>query len=140
MSALKTATSEFFAKVDRYTPDQVKRVREVLDDLLNWSAEHGLSFSHQDPKGPIRYCVKGVSSPFWVFTPHTKDGARLTLLTDSQFPEELRTEARQVLAQLDGRKSESSEVPMVGYLKLLWPANRTALYDLMTRVISCIQS
>jgi hypothetical protein len=135
MSDLKAATTEFFAKVDRHAPDQAKRVREVLNDLLKWSDEQGLRFFDQDRKGSIRYCVRGVSSALWVFTPHTKDGARLTLLADSQFPEDLRTEARQILAQLDGRKPEPNEVPTVGYLKLLWPANRATLYDLMSRVV-----
>jgi hypothetical protein len=142
MSDLKTATDDFFARVDRHTPDEVKRVREVLTDLLQWSEEHswGLSFTHRAPKGPIRYCVKGVVSPFWVFTPHTKDGARLTLLTAShpKFPEDLRDEARQMLAKLDGRKPDPNEVPMVGYLKLLWPSNRLALHELMTRAINRI--
>jgi hypothetical protein len=140
MSDLKSATEEFFAKVDRHTPDQVKRVRIVLNDLLQWSEEHswGLSFFHQNPKGPIRFCVEGVVSPFWVFTPHSGDGARLTILTAAhpKFPDDLRDEARQVLAQLDGRKPEPNEVPMVGYVKLLWPANRNTLYTLMTKAIN----
>ncbi len=140
MSNLKTATEEFFKRVDRHTPAESKRVRAVLDDLLRWTDEHswGLTFIDQRPKGSIQYCAKGTESPFWVFTPHTGDGARLTLLSayDSTYPEDLRDEARQVLAKLDGRKPDPDEVPMVGYLKLLWPANRTTLYTLMTRAIN----
>ena len=142
MSDLNMATEAFFAKVERHTPDEVKRVREVLNDLLRWSADHswGLSFSYQNPKGPIRYCVEGVTVPFWAFAPHTGEGARLTLLTAShpKFPEDLRDEARQLLAKLDGRKPDPNEVPTVGYLKLLWPQNRETLYALMTRVINRI--
>jgi hypothetical protein len=140
MSDLKTATADFFAKVERHTPDEVKRVRAVLDDLLRWSAENGLNFFHQTPKGPIRYCVKGVASPFWTFTPHSGDGARLTLLTTShpKFPEDLRDEARKFLAKLDGRNPVAEEIPTVGYLKLLWPSNRAALYEFMTRAINRI--
>jgi hypothetical protein len=142
MLDFKMATDAFFAKVERHTPDEVKRVRSVLDDLLLWSAEHswGLKFSNQNPKGPIRYCVDGVVSPFWAFAPHTGQGARLTLLTaiHPKFPEDLRDEARRMLAKLDGRKPDPDEVPTVGYLKLLWPPNRDALYALMTRAINRI--
>jgi len=142
MSDLKMATEAFFAKVERHTPDEVKRVRTVLNDLLQWSEEHswGVSFSYQNPKGPIRYCVEGVMSPFWAFAPHTGDGARLTVLTavHPKFPSDLRDEARQVLAKLDGRKPDPNEVPTVGYLKLLWPSNREILYELMTRALNRI--
>jgi hypothetical protein len=138
MSDLKSATEGFFAKVDRHTPDQSKRVREVLNDLVRWSDEQGLCVSNQKPKGPISYCLEGVAAPFWTFAPHTGVGAKLTLLADRQFPEELREEARQVLAKLDGRTPEEDEVPSVGYLKLLWPPNRDALYALMARVANRI--
>jgi hypothetical protein len=140
MQDLQAATIEFFKRVDRHTPAESKRVRTVLNDLLQWTEEHswGLSFIDRNPKGPIRCCAKGVVSPFWIFAPHTADGARLTLMTasDLKYPEELRDEARQVLAQLDGRKPEPHEVPMVGYLKLLWPPNRAILFDLMSRAIN----
>jgi len=140
MSDLDTAMAEFFARVDRHTPDEMKRVRAVLESLLRWSTEHswGVSFAARNPKGPIRFCVEGVTPPFWVLTPHTADGARLTLMTAAhpQFPEALREEARKELAQLDGRTPEPDEVPRVSCAKLLWPPYRDAVFALMTRALN----
>jgi hypothetical protein len=140
MSDLETAKAEFLARVDRHTPDEAKRVRLVLEDLLLWSAEHawGISFSGRGPLGPIRYCVEGVTSPFWAVTPRSVDGARLTLLTAAhpRFPEDLREEARQICARIDGRVPVRDEIPVVGCGKLRWPPNREAIFSLMTRALN----
>jgi hypothetical protein len=140
MSDLETSTAEFLARVDRHSPDELKRVRAVLDDLLRWSAEHawGVSFSGRGPLGPIRFCVDGIVTPLWVVTPRSVDGARLTLLTAAhpRFPEDLRAEVRQVCAQIDGRVPTPDEVPVVGCGKLRWPPNRDAILSLMTRALN----
>jgi hypothetical protein len=140
MADLATAKAEFLARVDRHTPDEGKRVRAVLEDLLQWSTENawGISFSGRGPLGPIRFCVEGILTPFWVVTPRSVDGARLTLLTAAhlRFPEELRAEARQVCARIDGRVPVPDEVPVVGCGKLRWPPNREEILGLMTRALN----
>jgi hypothetical protein len=140
MSDLETATAEFLARVDRHSPDELKRVRAVLEDLLRWSEEHswGVSFSGRNPLGPVRYCVDGIATPFWVVTPRSVDGARLTLLTGvhPRFPEDLREEARKECARIDGRVPVPNEIPVVGCGKLRWPPNREAIFALMTKALN----
>jgi len=141
MSDLETATADFMARVDRHTPDETRRVRTVLDDLLRWSEEHawGVSFSASAPKGSVRYCVQGVVAPFWAVTPRTGEGARLTLLgAHPRFPEELREEARQILARIDRRTPTPDEVPSVRCGKLLWAPYRDEVLGLMTRALRCV--
>lgn len=139
MSDLETSTAEFLARVDRQTPDESKRVRAVLDELVRWSEDHawGLNFSGRGAKGPVRYCVEGVSVPFWALTPQTADGARLSLpaAAHSRFPEELRTEARRLFARIDRRVPTPDEVPSVGCGKLLWAPYRDEVLGLMARAL-----
>ncbi len=140
MVDLETATTNFLARVDRHSPDEGKRVRAVLADLIRWSAGHawGLSFSGRGAGDLIRYCVDGVLPPFWAIAPRSADGAKLTLLTAAhpRYPEELREEVRQLCARIDGRLADPDEVPEISCAKLLWPPHRDAVLELMSRALN----
>jgi len=140
MSKLDEAMATLMARVDRHSPDESKRVRAVLDDLVRWSTENawGVSFSANGAAGQVRYCVEGMSNPFWALTPRSGDGARLTLLATAhaRFPEDLRNEVRGVCAKIDGRVPEPDEVPSVRCGRLVWPPYLETVLQLMTRALN----
>jgi len=138
---LVTAIDKFLAKVEVWAPGQAVRFAPVLDDLIKWSEENswGVQFTHHTGVHHlVKYCVPGITTPFWSVVPRTSDGARLTLMNDPhpRYPEALRTEARIELARIDGVAAKTEGVPEVAFTKLIWAPYRERVLDLMTRLLN----
>jgi hypothetical protein len=137
---LDTAKKEFWDQVKVYAPDEVKRFKPVLDDLITWSAKQtAIQFTwHEGTPGSqrqslVKYCLPEMDAAFWAVYPHSKDGAFLIVLADPhhRFPDDVRHEARRELAVIDRRPLVENEFPTVKFLNLIPPKNRQRLLELM---------
>ena len=145
MSGLSTERAPFLAKVGEYKPRRAVRIGEVLNALVEWSEGRGgeIEFTPhtgsagREPQALVKYCVPGVGTPFWAAYPRAADGAKLHVLTDPhpRFPEDLRREAREVLAGLDGRRPNPTECPVVSFETLADPAALASLLALLASVL-----
>lgn len=141
MSDLATARTTFLSRVEDWAPAQSARFAPVLDALVAWSQENGLEFTR--PTGvnsSVRYRVPGSKMPFWAVTARTGDGAKLTLLADPRFPEELRKVARDELARLGRKAAAHPEAsPEVALTHLIWEPYRRQVLDLMARLLDAVR-
>ena len=136
MNDLTTARADFLEKVEGYAPGQSVRFAPALDELIRWSEANGLEFTHHTGVHDlVKFSVPGSKMAFWSATPRTGDGAKLTLLNDSRFPEPLRTLARDELARIDGKAVKPDGVPEVAFTKLIWAPYRARVLDLMARLL-----
>ena len=141
MSDLAAARKAFLYKVEEYAAGQSSRFAPVLDELIRWSGENGLEFSHHDGiHDLVKFTVPGASKAFWSVTPRTGDGAKFTLLTDPRFPESLRTEARGELAQIDPKADATKSVPELAFTKLIWEPYRERVLKLMGRLLDRVRN
>jgi hypothetical protein len=133
---LVTARTDFLEKVEGYASGQSARFAPPLDELIRWSEEHGLEFTHHTGVHDlVKFSLPGAKMAFWSATPRTGDGAKLTLLNDPRFPEPLRTLARDELARIDGKPFQDEGVPEVAFTKLIWAPYRARVLDLMARLL-----
>ena len=140
MNDLTTARDAFLEKVETYASGQAKRFAPVLDELIRWSEANGLELTpHTGTQNLFRFSVPGVSMAFWSATPRTDDGAKLTLLNDSRFPEPLRTLARVELARIDRKEREPGTVPEVAFTQLIWGPYRVRVLELMARLLDGVR-
>ena len=142
MGDLATAQADFLDKVEVWA-GQAKRFAPALDELIRWGEENawGVQFTrHDGTHKMVKYCVPGVETPFCAVVARTGDGGKLTLLTGPhpRFPEELRKEAREQLARIDGREPKPDGVPEVAFTKLIWPPYRQQVLELMTRLLNAV--
>jgi hypothetical protein len=136
MSDITAARKAFLFKVEEYASGQSARFAPVLDELIRWSGENGLEFSHHDGLHDlVKFTVPGATKAFWSVTPRTGDGAKFTLLTDPRFPESLRTEARDELAQIDRKSDPAKSIPELAFTKLIWEPYRERVLKLMGRLL-----
>jgi hypothetical protein len=140
MNDLTTARADFLEKVEGYASGQSARFAPPLDELIRWSEANGLAFTpHAGVHDLVKFSVPGSKMAFWSATPRTGDGAKLTLLNDPRFPEELRTLARNELAQIDRKAALPGEVPEVAFTNLIWGPYRERLLDLMARLLDGVR-
>lgn len=140
MNDLATARAAFLEKVERYASGQSARFAPPLDELIRWSEENGLEFTHHTGVHDlVKFSVPGTGMAFWSATPRTIDGAKLTLLNDPRFPEPLRTLARDELAGIDGKAVVPGGIPEVAFAKLIWAPYRVRLLDLMARLLDGVR-
>ena len=140
MSDLATARADFLWKVKGYVSGQSARFAPVLDDLIRWSEANGLEFTpHAGPHDLVKFSAPGARMAFWSATPRTGDGAKLTLLNDTRFPERLRTLARDELAQIGGKAALPGTIPEVAFAMLIWEPYRVRVLDLMARLLDGIR-
>jgi hypothetical protein len=136
MNDLATARADFLTKVEGYASGQAVRFTPPLDELIGWSEANGLVFlPHVGVNDLIKFADAGATMAIWSVTPRTGDGAKLTLLNDSQFSEALRTLARDELSDIDGKAVQPKAVPEVAFTKLIWPPYRQRVMDLMARLL-----
>jgi hypothetical protein len=136
MNDLATARADFLEKVEGYASGQAARFAPALDELIRWSRENGLEFTHHaGVHDLVKFSVPGAGMAFWSATPRTGDGAKLTLLNDRRFPEPLRAAARDELARIDGKEARPDGVPEVAFTKLIWEPYRVRLLGLMGRLL-----
>jgi hypothetical protein len=136
MNDQTTARADFLEKVEGYASGQSARFAPPLDELIRWSGENGLAFTpHAGVHDLVKFSVPGSGMAFWSATPRTGDGAKLTLLNDPRFPEELRALARDELARIDRRAAPPGDVPEVAFTNLIWGPYRERVLDLMGRLL-----
>jgi hypothetical protein len=137
MSDLATALASFQSKVERYAEGQGSRFALVLDELIEWSGKNNLDYTpHVGIHEVVKFSAGGAKMAFWTVTPRVVDGAKFTLLGDPQFPEKLRTKAREELAIIDGKKAPMVGVPEVAFTKLIWEPYRERVLNLMDRLLA----
>jgi hypothetical protein len=108
----------------------------VLDELIRWSEANDLKFTpHVGVHDVVKFSAPGAKLAFWSVTPRTGDGAKLTLLNDTRFPESLRTLAREELSLIDGKRAKPDRAPEVALTKLIWEPYRVRVLDLMTKLL-----
>ena len=130
MNDLATARAGFLAKVNRYASGESARFAPALDELIRWSEENGLEFTHHSGVHDlVKFSVPGAKMAFWSAAPRTGDGGKLTLLNDSRFPEPLRTVARDELARIDGKAALPGDVPEVAFTMLIWEPYRKRVLE-----------
>ena len=140
MNDLATARTNFLAKVEGWASGQASRFAPPLDELIRWSEENGLEFTHHTGVHDlVKFSVPGSKMAFWSATPRTGDGGTLTLLNDPRFPESLRTTARDELAQIDGKAALPGAVPEVAFTNLIWEPYRKRVLDLMARLLDGVR-
>jgi hypothetical protein len=140
MNDLATARDGYLKKVEAYAAGQSARFAPPLDELIRWSEANGLEFTpHAGVHDLVKFSVRGAAMAFWTAAPRTGDGAKLTLLNDPRFPEELRTLARDELARIDGRAAQPDGVPEVAFTKLIWGPYRARVLELMARLLDGVR-
>jgi hypothetical protein len=140
MNDLATARADFLARVEGYASGQAVRFTPPLDELIAWSATNGLAFMpHAGVNDLVKFADAGATMAFWSVTPRTGDGAKFTLLNDSQFPEALRTLARDELSDINRKAAQPKGVPEVAFTKLIWPPYRQRVMDLMARLLDGVR-
>jgi len=140
MNDLATARADFLEKVEEYASRQSPRFAPALDELIAWSEENGLEFTHHTGvQDIVKFSLPGAKMAFWSATPRPDDGAKLTLLNDPRFPEPLRTVARAELARIDGKPLQDEGVPEVAFTKLIWAPYRARVLDLMARLLDGVR-
>jgi hypothetical protein len=133
---LATARANFLAKVEGYASGQSTRFVPALDELIRWSEANGLEFTpHAGSHDLIKFSIPGSRMAFWSATPRTGDGAKLTLLNDSRFPETLRTMARDELARIGGKVGLPGSIPEVAFTMLIWEPYRARVLDLIAGLL-----
>lgn len=136
MDDLATARADFLEKVEGYARGQAVRFTPPLDELIRWSQENGLEFTHHTGVHDlVKFSVPGAKMAFWSAIPRTSDGGKLTLLNDPRFPEPLRTAARDELARIDGKAVRPDGVPEVAFTKLIWEPYRIRVLELMGQLL-----
>jgi hypothetical protein len=136
MNDLATTRADFLGRVEGYASGQSARFATPLDELIRWSEENGLEFTpHAGVHDLLKFSAPGTKMTFWSAAPRTGDGAKLTLLNDSRFPEPLRTIARNELAEIDGKAAKADAVPELAFTKLLWAPYRAQVLNLMARML-----
>lgn len=136
MNDLATALASFYSKVERYAEGQGARFALVLDELIDWSGKNNLDYvPHVGIHEVVKFSTDGARMAFWSVAPRVGDGAKFTLLADSQFPETLRTKAREELAVIDGKISPRMGIPEVALTKLIWEPYRERVLNLMDRLL-----
>src|SRR3954471_18897820 len=140
MNDLATARADFLEKVEEYASRQSARFAPALDELIAWSEEYGLEFTHHTGVHDlVKFSVPGMKMAFWSATPRPDDGGKLTLLNDPRFPEELRTVARDELARIAGKPFQDEGVPEVAFTKLIWAPYRARVLELMARLLDGVR-
>jgi hypothetical protein len=140
MNDIVTARADFLEKVEGYAARQSARFAPVLDELIAWSEANGLEFTpHSGVHDLLKFSTPGAKMAFWTATPRTGDGAKLTLLNDTRFPESLRTLARDELARIDGKPVQPEGVPETAFTKLIWAPYRVRVLDLMARLLDGVR-
>lgn len=115
---------EAFIRVVRaYSPADADDFTRILDELIRWSREHDWAIEfvpHDGSQSVVKFALPGMHAPFWTAYPRQADGAKLCAVDSvgSVFPEQVRTEARRILAELDGREPEPNEAPTVSFRAL----------------------
>ena len=141
MNHLESARSLFLTKVEGYASGQASRFAPALDELIRWSDENSLKFTHHTGTHDlVKFSVAGAKMTFWSVTPRMSDGAKFTLLNDSRFDESLRCEARDELARIDGKAALPRGIPEVAFTKLIWGPYRERVLDLMDRLLECVKN
>jgi hypothetical protein len=136
MNDLATARANFLAKVEGYASGQSARFAPALDELIRWSEANGLEFApHAGAHDLIKFSVAGERMAFWSVTPRTGDGAKLTLLNDSRFPEALRTQARDELGRIGGKVGLPGSIPEVAFTMLIWEPYRVRVLELLASLL-----
>src|SRR4029079_1887347 len=118
-------------KVEGYAPGQSSRFAPPLDELIRWSGENGLEFTHHPGVHDlVKFSVPGSKVSFWSAAPRTGDGGKLTLLDDPRVPGPLRAAARDELARINGKAAQPDGAPEVAFTKLIWGPYRERVLDL----------
>lgn len=137
MNTTAADATRFLAAAEGYAEGQSARFGPVLDELIEWSRERGLTY--RPPTGAqslVRFAVG--RRVFWAVTARPGDGAKLTLLNDATFPADLRDAARTELARIDRKPEKEGGVPEVAFAQLIWGPYRQRVLDLMDRSLAAV--
>ena len=141
MNEIAKGRKFFLSKVEQFSSGDSLRFAPVVDELIQWSRDNGLEFvPNTGVNKLLTFSIPGTGMAFWVVTPLVGDGAKIALLGDPKFPEPLRSEARNELAEIGKKKALAKSIPELAFAKLIWAPYRAQILTLMTRLLKEVQN